>query len=103
MPLMYTSPAFMQPFNQEAFEAFTALLERPDPREMPRRAHMMRWEGDPNRRATRLPPILMAWLQLRFLEADGEELPAPARPVRRRRAAAFNPGLRLLRPTGTEG
>jgi hypothetical protein len=103
MPLMYKSPALMQPFNQEAFEAYTTLLARPDPGDLPRRAHVLRWEGDPNRRATRLHPILMAWLQLRFLEADGEELPAPARATWRRRAAAVNPGLRLLQPTGTEG
>jgi hypothetical protein len=93
----------MQPFDHEAFDAFAALLARPDPGEMPRRAHVLRCEGDPDRRATRLPAIMMAWLQLRFLEADGEDLPAPARMTRRRRAAAFNRGLRLLRPTGTEG
>jgi hypothetical protein len=50
----------MQPFDPACFDAFARLLARPDPTDLPRRAHVYRCEGDPNRRATRLPGILMA-------------------------------------------
>ncbi|HVB36937.1 MAG TPA: hypothetical protein VND92_00300 [Vicinamibacterales bacterium] len=89
----------MQTFNPARVEAFARLLERPDPLDLPRRRHVYRCEGDPDRRVTRLPRLLMAWLQWRYLESDVEELPVPAmrssRPCRR----AANPGLRVLRHT----
>jgi hypothetical protein len=31
---------------------------------------VLRWEGDPDRRSTRLLPIVMSWLQQRLLDAD---------------------------------
>jgi hypothetical protein len=82
-------------------DAFARLLARPDPRDLPRRAHVYRYEGDPDRRATRLPGILMGWLQRRHLDVDVEE---PLRPAQTwsRRGRPANPGLRLLRPTGTD-
>ena len=49
-----------------------------------------------------LPGILMGWLQRRHLEVDVEEpLAAPQR-TWRRRVRLPNPGLRVLRPTGTD-
>jgi hypothetical protein len=86
--------------DPEAYDAFVRLLARPDPRDLPRRTHVSRCEGDPDRRVTRLPPILMCWLQRRYLESDIEEpLALPARALRS--GARPAPTLRLLRPTGT--
>ena len=88
-------------------EAFARLLARPDPRNLPRRAHVYRFEGDPDRRATRLPGILMAWLQRRHLAIDIEEPLGPAMRTSLRHdpwtrpEPRANPGLRVLRPTGT--
>ena len=90
-------------------DAFAQLLARPDPRDLPRRAHVCRCEGDPDRRVTRLPGILMAWLQRRHLAIDSEEPIASAtitalstrQDVWQRQERRVNPGLRVLRPTGT--
>jgi hypothetical protein len=91
----------MQIVDSERFEAFVRLLAQPDPTDLPRRGHVRRYEGDPDRRATRLPGILMGWLQRRHLSVDVEEpLPAPIR-TSRRVGRRSNPGLRMLRPTGT--
>ncbi len=61
-------------FDPTCFDAFSRLLARPDPGDLPRRAHVLRCAGDPHRRATRLPSILMGWLQQRWVEElDGEE------------------------------
>src|SRR6267142_4783652 len=68
----------MQRFDPESFDAFAQLLARPDPEDLPRRAHVYRYEGDPNRRVTRFPGILMGWLQRRHLETDIEAPLAPA-------------------------
>ena len=81
-------------------EAFIVLLGTPDPADLPRRAHVLHYEGEPDRRVTRLQPILMGWLQRHFLEVDVEDVPAAARQTRKRRGRAVNPGLHLLR-TGT--
>src|SRR5579871_758400 len=59
-------------FDPVRLEAFTRLLARPDPRSLPRRTHAYRWEGDPDRRVTRLPAIMMGWLQRRYLDTDVE-------------------------------
>src|SRR6478672_341432 len=67
-----------QRFDPVRFDAFTQLLARTDPKGLPRRAHVPRWQGDPDRRGTRLPGILMAWMQRRHLEIDVEESLAPA-------------------------
>jgi hypothetical protein len=91
----------MQTFDPVCFDALARLLARPDPTDLPRRAHVYRCEGDPNRRATRLPGILMGWLQRRNLEVDIEEPLVPATRTLRGRGRAVNPGLRVLRPTGT--
>ena len=62
-------------FDAACFDAYFRLLARPDPEDLPRRAHVLRCAGDPDRRATRLPSILMGWLQQRWVEElDGEEL-----------------------------
>jgi hypothetical protein len=55
------------------FEAFTQLLAQPDPADLPHRGHVARCEGDPDRRSTRLPRILAAWLQRRHLDVDPVE------------------------------
>ena len=89
-------------------DALARLLARPDPRDLPRRAHVYRYEGDPDRRATRLPGILMAWLQRRHLAVDVEQSPVSATQTSTRQdpwvrqERRVNPGLRVLRPTGTD-
>ena len=91
----------MLTFDPICYDAYARLMARPDPPDLPRRANLLTCDGDPERRSTRLPPIIMGWLQRRFLEVDGE---APVRAAARtstRRVRASNPGLRLLRPTGT--
>ena len=60
-------------FDRSCLAAFERLLATPDPPEMPRRAHMRPYGGDPERRVTRLPPILMSWLQRRHVEKDLED------------------------------
>ena len=92
----------MQTFDPTFLDAFTQLMARPDPVDLPRRAHVYRCEGDPNRRVTRLPGIHMAWLQRHYLESDAEQPLAAAPRIWKRRARMLNPGLRLLRPTGTD-
>ena len=69
----------LQAYDPSCLAAFSRLLARPDPLDMPRRTHIARCEGDPNRRATRLPLIHMGWLQRRHLDVDVEELGAPPR------------------------
>jgi hypothetical protein len=96
--------AMMQAFDPVTFNAFARLLTRSDPADLPRRAHVYNCDGDPNRRVTRLPGILMAWLQHRHLEHDIEEPLAPATRLWNRRSGtsrSARPLLRLLRPTGT--
>jgi len=63
----------IQAFDPSCLAAFERLLATPDPPEMPRRAHMPPYGGDPERRVTRLPPILMSWLQRRHMETDRED------------------------------
>lgn len=92
----------MQVFDPVSFNAFARLLAQPDPADLPRRAHTVSCAGDPKRRVTRLPAILMAWLQRRHLESEVEEPLAPARRSwKRRTLRPTNPGLHVLRPTGT--
>ena len=88
-------------FNPACFDAFVRLLARPDPRDLPRRAHVYRWQGEANRRETRLPGILMGWLQRRHLAADIEGPLVSAAQTFKRRGRLANPGMRVLRPTGT--
>ena len=90
----------IQTFDPESLDALAQLLARPDPKDLPRRAHVYRCEGDPNRRVTRFPGILMAWLQRRHLATDIEVRLAPAT-TPKHRGRPVNPGLRVLRPTGT--
>lgn len=92
----------MHAFNPECLEALERLLARPDPEDLPRRAHVLRWEGEPNRRSTRLLPIVMGWLQQRFLEIDIDEPQAPVVQRWRRPARVPTSELRLLRRTGTD-
>jgi hypothetical protein len=92
----------IQAFNPVSFDAFAQLLARPDPADLPRRAHVCKCEGDPNRRETRLPAILMGWLQRRHLDADIEEPLAAAKRTWNRRGRPANPGLRVLPRTGTD-
>jgi hypothetical protein len=90
----------MQTFDPVRFDAFVRLLARPYPQDLPLRTPVFRYEGDPNRRATRLIPILVAWLQRRHLDVDIEE-PLAATRTPKRRESSSNLGLRVLRPTGT--
>jgi hypothetical protein len=97
----------MRPFDPVRFDAFARLLALADPTDLPRRAHVYRCEGDPNRRATRLPGILMAWLQRRHLANDIAERLAPATRTSERydpwarHERRVNLRLRVLRPAGT--
>jgi hypothetical protein len=79
----------IQQFDPERYEAFERLLTNPDPPDLPRRGHVRLCEGDPDRRATRLLPIQMFWLQQWCLDASGEEpLPAAQRHQRPRAVSA---------------
>ena len=69
----------MQTHDPVNLDAFARLMARPDPADLPRRAHVHRYDGDPNRRLTRLLPIHMAWLQRRHLDVEVEEPIATAR------------------------
>lgn len=91
----------MQTFDPVCFDAFARLLARPDPMDLPRRTHVYRCEGDPDRRQTRLPGILMGWLQRRHVEIDREEPPAPATRTLTRHGRPANLGRRVMRPAGT--
>lgn len=92
----------LQIIDPVRFDAFVKLLAEPDPPDLPHRGHVRRCEGDPNRRATRLPKILMGWLQERHLRIDDEEEPLPVATRAVRRLGHPYPGLRVLRPTGTD-
>jgi hypothetical protein len=91
----------MHTFDQASFDAFARLMSRPDPADLPRRAHVYRYDGDPNRRATRFPGILMGWLQRRHLAIDPPEPIAAATRASNARGRRMRSDLRLLRPTGT--
>jgi hypothetical protein len=82
-------------------DAFTRMLACPDPSDLPRRAYVIRCEGDPDRRTTRLPGILMGWLQRRHLAVDIEEPFASATVAFKRRVRPANPGLRMVRAAGS--
>jgi hypothetical protein len=92
----------MQAFDPVCFDAFAQLLAQPDPKDLPRRAHVLVCEGDPNRRETRLPGILMGWLQRRHMDVDVEEPLEAAKRTAQRRGRLINPGLRLMPRTGTD-
>ena len=92
----------MQTFDPARVEALERLLARPDPADLPRRAHVYRCLGDPDRRETRLPGIVTSWLQRRHLDLDRDEPVAAAVRMLKRSGRPLNPRLRvLLRPTGT--
>src|SRR5712692_6499648 len=84
----------MHTFNSPCLAAFEQLLAQPDPEDLPRRAHILRCEGEPNRRSTRLLPIVMGWLQRRFLEIDGEEALPSATLTWTRHGPATTPSVR---------
>jgi hypothetical protein len=69
----FLESVLMQTLASTSFDAYTRLLAQPDLTDLPRRAHVWRYEGDPNRRDTRLPGIVTAWRQHRNLELDVEE------------------------------
>ena len=92
-----------QTFDPVRVDALAKLLASPQPADLPRGGQVHRWDGDPDRRTTRLPAIIMGWLQYRHLEIDAEE-PLDSRVriyVRPRRVRRVNPGLHVLEPTGT--
>jgi hypothetical protein len=92
----------IQGFDSVSFDAIARLMAQPDPADLPRRAHVCRYEGDPDRRETRLPGIVTAWLQRRHLDRDVEEPLEPAMRAAKSRARPVNSGLRLLQRTGTD-
>lgn len=92
----------MQIVDTARFEAFVQMLAQPDPSDLPKRGHTYRYEGEANRRATRLPGILMGWLQRRHLTVDVEDAVSRAAKGARRYVRPANPGLRVLRPTGSD-
>jgi hypothetical protein len=89
----------IQVIDPKRFDAFVKLLRQPDPPDLPRRGHVWRYDGEADRRATRLPVILMGWLQRRHLDVDAE---APLMPATRARRHPVQHSLRVLRPTGTD-
>lgn len=89
-------------FDPVCFSAFAQMMARPDPADLPRRAYVYRYEGEPNRRVTRLPGIIMGWLQRRHLEVDADEpLARATRAPWKRHGRPVNPGLRVLRPAAS--
>ena len=56
-----------------SLDAYTRLLAQPDPKDLPRRGHVVRYEGDPDRRDTRLPGLVSVWRQRRNLELEVKE------------------------------
>jgi hypothetical protein len=86
----------MQTFDPVCFDAFARLLAQPDPTDLPRRTHVYRCAGDPDRRLTRLPGILMGWLQRRHLEIDIERPLASATRTLKRQERRANPDRRVL-------
>ena len=86
----------MQIIDPVRFDAFVQLLAEPDPADLPRRGHIWRCAGDPNRRTTRLPAILSGWLQRRHLLVDVEEPLASARRSQRQRVRPAHPGLHVV-------
>jgi hypothetical protein len=93
----------VQTFDPGRLDAFARLLSSPQPADLPRGGQVHRCDGDPDRRVTRLPAIIMGWLQHRYLEIDAEE-PLDSRVhtyVRSRRLRPVNPGLQVLERTGT--
>jgi hypothetical protein len=69
----------IEQFDPERYEAFERLLTRPDPPDLPRRGHVLRCAGDPDRRMRRLPSIQAVWLQRWCIETCGEDLVPPPR------------------------
>lgn len=92
-----------QTYDPVRINAYEKLLASPQPAGLPRGGQVHRWAGDPDRRVSRLPAIMMAWLQRRHLDTDvGEPLTARVRTFRRTPSVrTVNHGLHLLRPTGT--
>jgi len=88
----------MQVINPRRYDAFVRLMALPDPADLPHRGNILRCEGDPDRRSTRLPHILMGWLQRRHLAID---LDIPMTGVTRSQKRRQRADLRVLRPTGT--
>jgi len=89
----------LQTFDPGRVAAFVRLLAGPRPAGLPLGGQVHRCDGDPNRRTTRLPGIIMTWLQYRHLEIDADEpLDSRVRTYARapRRLRPVNPGLRVL-------
>ncbi len=86
----------MQIIDPVRLDAFVQLLAEPDPADLPRRGHIWRCAGDPNRRTTRLPAILSGWLQRRHLLVDVEEPLASARRTERPRVRPGYPGIHAV-------
>lgn len=93
----------MHTFDADRFEAFVQILAGPDPVDLPRPLPILRYGGDPDRRTTRFHPILMGWLQQRYLDLDGERPLGPATRAWKRvvRVGPLNSGVRVLRPAVT--
>jgi hypothetical protein len=94
----------MQMYDPGRLLAFEQILARPLPLHLPPGGQARRFDGERDRRSTRLPGMIMAWLQYRHLETDAEEpLTARVRTCRRPRSAARlrNPRLTLLRRTAS--
>ena len=91
----------MRTIDPVHLDAFAKMLALPDPTDLPRRAHVCRYDGDPDRRTTRYPQILMNWLQQRHLETDRDEPLAPATSAWKSSGRYVSADLRVLRPTGT--
>jgi hypothetical protein len=89
----------MQAYDPACLEAFARLLAQPDPPDLPPRTHVRRCEGDPNRRDTRLPAILMGWLQRRHRALDVDESLSSATARRAVQSRLSRSRLRLVRST----
>ena len=70
----------MHTADPERIDAFARLLAEPDPRDLGRRGHVLRYAGDPDRRATRLPKILRGWMQRQMDDAEAAYSADPPSP-----------------------
>lgn len=70
----------------DRYEAFVALMARPDLPCLPARRHTWTQAGRADRHVTVLPRILTAWVQRLLLARTPEESIGPAKKSKRRRS-----------------
>ncbi len=72
-------------FDPVRYSAFIALLEQPDPADLPARRHVWTCDGAPDRLERYLPRIVMAWIQQRIVGQELDAQAGQAKKAKRRR------------------